>query len=79
MLQIPSSSGKPLISKEQFFDESMYDIVLDLAPTIANGTLFNCNFGTIHGCTNLFHQTITDEGVCFTFNTLNSKDIYKTE
>lgn len=65
--------------REKFLDDSMYDLLLDWAPTITNDTMFNCNFGSVDGCTNLFHRIITDYGVCLTFNTLNSKDIYTTE
>lgn len=30
-------------------------------------------------CEELFHKYITDDGVCYSFNALSSKEIFKTE
>lgn len=38
-----------------------------------------CKFrGKLDDCTKLFKETITDDGICFTFNMLESKDMFKS-
>lgn len=41
-------------------------------------TMFVCKFrNQIRSCDDYFQEIMTEEGLCFTFNVLNSKEIYK--
>jgi Amiloride-sensitive sodium channel len=41
----------------------------------------NCNYQEFTGkdCENLFEEIDTDEGICFTFNTMKMTDIFRDE
>lgn len=63
----------------RFMNDSVYSLIEEMAPT-CNETLSNCEWrGENHLCTNLFQPILTDRGICFTFNALNSHDIYSEE
>lgn len=56
------------------------DIIKTLRELAANfeDTMFMCKFrNDIRMCSDYFQEIMTEEGLCFTFNVLNSKEIYK--
>lgn len=60
-------------------DGRIYDILKDIAPTF-NDAMFFCKWrNDFLNCTELFKPTLTEEGYCYTFNNLNTKDIYTDE
>lgn len=63
-------------SREKFTDDSIYDIIQDISPTF-NDTMFGCqwNYKKV-ACEDLFTSVFTSDGLCFSFNTLNSEDVY---
>lgn len=64
---------------EKFADKSIFDLIQDMAPAF-NDTFDRCEWQyDFWSCTELFSPMITADGVCFTFNALNSRDIYTDE
>lgn len=65
--------------QEPFTNGSIYSIIEQMAPTL-NDTLLGCMWQYSLGrCSDLFVPILTEEGVCFAFNALNSHEIYTTE
>lgn len=64
---------------ENFVDNSIFDIIKFLAPTL-NDTISSCKWHNRDGdYQTLFRPVLTYSGLCFTFNALNSRDIYTNE
>lgn len=42
-------------------------------------SIFACKWRKNKNCSNLFKPILTEDGICFTFNSLNSHDIYTDE
>lgn len=64
---------------DNFTDESIFDIIQDVAPSF-NDTMFYCKWRNENNfCQAFFQPILTEEGVCYTFNILNSRDIYTKE
>lgn len=63
-----------------FTDERIFDTIHELAPNFTD-TMFFCKWrNTFTLCQDIgFQPVLTEEGVCFTFNALNSEDIYTDE
>lgn len=48
-----------------------------MAPTFTD-TMFHCKFrNEFQPCDKLFKEVMTEEGLCFTFNVLNSQEMYQ--
>lgn len=57
-------------------DERIFKIINELAPSFTD-IMFFCKYrNKFNLCQNYFKSILTDEGVCFTFNALNSEEVY---
>lgn len=63
-------------TNDTFANVSMFNVIEDMAPSL-NETLINCNWPYQgDSCDELFVPSVTEEGLCFVFNALNSVDVY---
>lgn len=55
------------------------DLLREMAPTLEE-TLSYCTFRSVpDNCTDRFAEMITEDGVCFTFNAIDGKEIFKSK
>lgn len=60
-------------------DENTYDVLQDIAPKL-NDIMYKCIWqGRVFNCSKYISSTVTEEGICFVFNALNSHEIYTNE
>lgn len=55
-------------------DQTLNDMSIKL-----NESLYGCSWRKNNECSYLFSSILTEDGFCFTFNSLNSRDIYTDE
>lgn len=63
---------------EEFVNSSIFDMIEEMAP-ILNDTVRACSlkdYDNDDTCSRLFVPISTEEGLCFSFNALNSDETY---
>lgn len=63
---------------DTFTNDTIYDTIQEMAfeyPKDIEG----CSFKGVKSCTDLLQPLMTEDGLCFTFNALNSHEIYTNE
>lgn len=72
----------PLLQKipfeYDFIGESMYEFIQLVAPSLEY-SIVDCIWILDKNCVKYITPVLTDDGLCFTFNALNSHDIYTDE
>lgn len=65
------------MTKADDITDSIPQLLRTLAPKL-NGSMSECQFAKdLVSCSNLFNEVITGEGLCFSFNMLDAKKMYK--
>lgn len=66
--------------KENFSNDSIYATIQEIALPVSNST-WSCKWQEeiLVDCSAYYVPILTEEGVCFSFNSLNSKEIYTNE
>ncbi|XP_037940845.1 pickpocket protein 28-like isoform X1 [Teleopsis dalmanni] len=68
--------GMPLLSTSKI---DYYDILNQMLPNFERYFFFCKWFNHFGTCDTLFKKTYTEEGICYTFNGLSSKDLYRED
>jgi acid-sensing ion channel, other len=58
-------------------EREIVSVLMEISPSLSD-CHFDCKLGSSK-CKSLFTEVITDEGLCFTFNTLNSTELLRTK
>lgn len=60
-------------------DERFWSLAKRYAPTLKD-IISNCSWRRDpYNCSDLFHEVLTDEGICFSFNLQNASELYKED
>lgn len=65
--------------EDNFTGEWIYDVITQMAPSLRNIFAACIWQGVNYPCWELFVPILTDKGLCFTFNSINSREIYTEE
>lgn len=77
VLQVCDSHLSDAMQLEEEYTSDIIDKLREMAPTF-NETMFFCKFrNALQPCQELFKEVMTEEGLCFTFNVLNSQELYR--
>lgn len=60
---------------DNFTDNSIYSIITEMAPAFEDTLTFCKLFNKNIDCSKIFFPIFTDEGLCFTFNSMYVKDV----
>lgn len=63
---------------KNFTDSILIQTIYEMAIKLKD-SLNDCEWRKITKCSSLFRPILTEDGICFTFNSLNSRDIYSEE
>jgi acid-sensing ion channel, other len=58
-------------------EREIVSVLMEISPSLSD-CHFDCKLGSSK-CKSLFTEVITDEGLCFTFNILNSSELWETK
>lgn len=77
MLQVCDPHLSAQMKLEEEYTTDIIGKLRAMAPTF-NETMFFCKFrNEFQPCHELFREVMTEEGLCFTFNVLNSQELYR--
>lgn len=75
----PSTHVYGVRYQNKFLSASIYETIKEVAPPFQR-IFFLCRWqGTFRRCSGMFTPTFTQDGFCFTFNALNSHEMYTEE
>lgn len=77
MLQVCDAHLSDPFNLSEEYSTTIIKTLREMAPTF-NNTMFFCKFRNVfQPCSDLFKEVMTEEGLCFTFNVLNSQELYR--
>lgn len=64
---------------DNYLNESILTTIYNVAPQFSDMFIYCKMFGSWSNCSKFFYPTMTEDGLCFTFNGLSMKEIYTDE
>lgn len=74
-----SSDVINLLPDSNFSDNSIFSIITEMAPKFDDFMTYCKLFNRVSKCEELFYPIFTDEGQCYTFNSMQTKDVITNE